>query len=278
MPRNYRMCAIDLDDTLLGPDHQLSARNARAIREVMDAGIIVLIASGRMFAATLPTARQLDLDTPIICYNGAMVKHPRTGETWMEESVDPQIAGQLIDYCRDRRLQLNFYWQDLLYTKAITPWLELYHRRTSAPLKVCPEFDIAMKGIAPTKLIIVDDPRVIDRLLPEMRERFGSTLYVTKSNAEYLEFLPPGADKGAALAFVASRYGITAEETVAFGDSWNDLPMLHWAGLSIAVGNAKPEVIAAANRTVLTSAEDGVGIALEQIFGLSRGAYGDPGE
>ena len=272
MPENYRLCAIDLDDTLLGPDHQLSPRNAIAIRDVVSLGVIVIIASGRMFAATLPTARALDLDTPVICYNGAMVKHPRTGEIWMEQSVPSHLAGELMDYCRTSRLQLNFYWQDLLYTAEYTPWLELYHKRTSAPVKVDPDFYTLLRGIAPTKLIIVDDPAVIDRLLPEMRERFGASLYVTKSNSEYLEFLPPGADKGVALEFVAGKYGVTASQCIAFGDSWNDLPMLRWAGLSIAVGNAKPEVLAAAARTVLSSAEDGVAIALEEIFSVHRGA------
>ena len=231
-------------------------------------GITVLIASGRMFAATLPTARQLGLDTPVICYNGAMVKHPVSGDVWMEEQVEADIAGQLMDYCRENRLQLNFYWQDLLYTAEITPWLELYRNRTGAPVKVLPDFHTALRGIAPTKLIIVDEPVTIDRLLPQMREKFGSSLYVTKSNAEYLEFLPPNANKGAALAFVAERYGVSAQETIAFGDSWNDLPMIRWAGLSIAVGNAKPEVIEAADRVVLRSSEDGVGIALEEIFDL----------
>ncbi len=269
MSENYRLCAIDLDDTLLGPDHKLSHRNAAAIHAVVEQGVIVLIASGRMFAATMPTARQLDLDTPIICYNGAMVKHPRTGEVWLEHSVAPSVASELMDYCRDNKLQLNFYWQDILYSAEYTPWLELYHGRTSAPVEIMPDFYTSLRNIAPTKLIIVDDPKVIDRLLPEMRERFGDSLYVTKSNTEYLEFLPPGADKGAALEFVAERYGVTAAETIAFGDSWNDLPMLKWAGLGVAVGNAKPEVIAASDRTVLASAEDGVGIALAEIFSLT---------
>jgi len=267
VPTPYRLCAIDLDDTLLGPDHKLSQRNAEAIQRVVEAGIVVLIASGRMYAASLPTALELHLDAPIICYNGAMVKHPFTGETWMEESVSPDAAGDLMDYCRQAGLQLNFYWHDLLYSAAYTSWLELYHKRTGAPLEVRSDFDTFLRGIAPTKLIIVDAPERIDQLLPEMRDRYGDQLDVTKSNKEYLEFLPPGANKGSALAFVADRYGISSAESIAFGDSWNDLPMLRWAGLSIAVGNAKPEVIAAVDRTVLSNAEDGVGIALEEIFG-----------
>ena len=197
------------------------------------------------------------------------MKHPRTGETWMERSVPAEIAEELMDYCKVNQLQLNFYWQDVLYSAAYTSWLELYHKRTSAPVEIKPDFHTAMRGIAPTKLIIVDDPAVIDRLLPQMRDHFEGRLTVTKSNAEYLELLPLGADKGVALAFVAERYGVSASQTIAFGDSWNDLPMLEWAGLGIAVGNAKPEVLAAADRTVQASAEDGVGIALTEIFGLN---------
>lgn len=268
MPTNYKLCAIDLDDTLLGPDHQLSERSARTIRQCIDQGVIILVASGRMFAAALPTAQQLDLDTPIICYNGAMVKHPKSGHIWMEESVQPRLARQVMEFAYDHKLQLNFYWQDMLYTAAYTDWLKLYHERTSAPIQLEPDFYQRFRDTAPTKLIIVDAPDVIDGLLQPLRDRFGEELYVTRSNAEYLEFLPPGANKGTALEFVANRFGVTAEQTIAFGDSWNDLPMIQWAGLGIAVGNAKPDVKAAAQRTIGTNAEDGVAIALEEIFSL----------
>jgi Cof subfamily protein (haloacid dehalogenase superfamily) len=264
----YRLCAIDLDDTLLGPDHKISARNALAVRATVERGVLALIASGRMYQATLRFAEQLDLDTPIIAYNGAMVKHPRTGEVWLHEQVPADLAAIVLDYCAQHHLQLNYYLDDHLYTAAYTPWIQLYHERTLSPVEVVPDFYTAMRGQAPTKLIIIDSPEVTDGLLPFFRGVFGDKLYVTKSNDEYLEFMPPDANKGKALGLVAARLGVTAAETVAFGDSWNDVPMLRWAGLGVAVGNAKPAVIAAAGKTVLRSDEDGVGIALEEIFHL----------
>jgi Cof subfamily protein (haloacid dehalogenase superfamily) len=264
----YRLCAIDLDDTLLGPDHLLSDRNYRAIRAVIERGVIVVLASGRMFSTTVRFAEQLDLETPVISYNGALVKNPRNGEVWLQECVPAPLSARVLDYCREHHLQLNFYLDDHLYTAEQTPWLELYHKRTSAPFEIVPDFYSKLRHRSPTKVIIVDAPETIDRLLPYFRESFGDTLYVTKSNAEYLEFLPPKANKGKALELVTQRYGISAAETLAFGDSWNDIPMLQWAGMGIAVGNAKPEVIAAADKTVLGNAEDGVGIALEEIYRL----------
>jgi len=118
-------------------------------------------------------------------------------------------------------------------------------------------------------MIIIDTQEKTDSLLAPFRDRFGDGLYVTKSNDEYLEMMPPQANKGFALALVAGKFGITAAETMAFGDSYNDIPMLKWAGLGIAVANAKPETKAAAQQTVGSNAADGVGIALERIFHLN---------
>ena len=264
----YSLCAIDLDDTLLGADHQLSAGNEAAIRAVIAQGVIVLIASGRMFASSLPTALKLNLDTPIVCYNGAMVKHPITKEVWFENSVPAETASDAMNFCRERGLQLNFYYEDVLRSAARTPWLELYLHRTSSPYELTPNFYEVFKSASPTKLIIVDDPAVIDRLLPELTERYRDRLFVTKSNAEYLELLPLGANKGSALAKVAERYGVSAEQSVAFGDSWNDISMLEWAGLGIAVSNAKKEVRAVAKKITGSNAEDGVAMALREIFGV----------
>ena len=101
-----------------------------------------------------------------------------------------------------------------------------------------------------------------------MQARFKEELYVTLSKAEYLEFLPPTADKGKALALVAQRYGIGQAQTVAFGDGWNDVPMLQWAGLGLAVANAVDPAKAAADRVIGSNDEDGVALALADIFGF----------
>ena len=265
----YRLCAIDLDDTLLGPDHNVSPRNVAAVRAVVDAGVIVVIASGRMHEATLRFVEQMGLQTPIISYNGAMVKNPHTGEIWLHERIAPEVAAQVLDYAHSHVLQLNYYLDDHFYSAAYTQWAKLYCERTLAPVEIVPEMYRTLQGTAPTKMIVVDTQERTDALLTPFQDRFGDRLYVTKSNDEYLEMMPPQANKGVALALVAAKFGVTAAETIAFGDSYNDIPMLTWAGLGIAVGNAKPETKAAAQRTVATNAEDGVAVALEQIFHLN---------
>lgn len=265
----YKLCAIDLDDTLLDSEHRISERSHAAIRKVVDRGVIVLIASGRMYASTLRYQEQLGLDTPIICYNGAMVRSPTSGETWLHDQIPAELAKVVMDYSECENLQLNYYLNDLLYTKAFTSWLKLYHDRTGSPIEIVPDLYSSMRGATPTKLIIVDSPERTDELLPYFRDLFGTSLYVTKSNDEYLEFMPPNANKGVALAAAAERLGVKQSETIAFGDSWNDIPMLKWAGLSLAVANAKPELKEVADRVIGRNDEDGVAIELEKMFGLN---------
>ena len=264
----FRLCAIDLDDTLLDASHALSPRSLHAVQKARDVGVVVVIASGRMHAAALPYALQLALDTPIISYNGAMVKVANGGETLLEEHVEASLAAEIRHYARQNGLQLNYYLHDMLYSEAYTDWLKLYHDRTNAPIEILPDFEAKLQNTTPTKLVIVDSPEKVNTLLPQMQERYGKRTYVTRSNAEYLEFMPPNASKGKALALVAAKYGFSAAQTVAFGDSWNDIPMLQWAGLGLAVANAKPEVRQAADRTVLSNTDDGVARALADIFGL----------
>lgn len=265
----YRLCALDLDETLLDPQHRISPRNMRAVRLLCDRGVTVVLASGRMHAAAVPFAHVLELNAPIISYNGAMVKHARTGEVWLHETIEPELASVVMDFCQSRELQLNYYLGDQLYSARDTEWLQLYQGRTNSPVTVDPEIYVRFRNARPTKLIIVDRPEYTWELLDYFREVFGDRLYITKSTDEYLEFMPPGANKGKALAVVAGRYGCRPEEVIAFGDSYNDIPMLQWAGMGVAVANAKEAVREIADLVVGYSANDGVGIALEELFALS---------
>src|SRR5262249_35861994 len=163
-------------------DHEISPRNARAIAALRCENVIVVIASGRMYETTLPFVRQLGLDTPVICYNGALVRHPGTGEIWLSEQVPADLADAVREYAEQHNLQLNSYLPGHLYTRADTEWMQLYHRRTGSPVEVLPDFTKALHGTTPIKMIIVDSPQKTDELLPEFRERFASKLYVTKSN------------------------------------------------------------------------------------------------
>jgi Cof subfamily protein (haloacid dehalogenase superfamily) len=261
----YKLAAIDLDDTLLGPDHRISLRNARAVRALAAQGVLCVIASGRMHEATTRFSEELDLDAPIISYNGAMVKHPRTGEVWHHVRVPASPAAEVVTYCAEHGFHLNYYLNDHLYVAKRTAWAEFYLKQTGSPLEEIGDLR-PLCGTEPTKMILIDAPETTERLLAEFTGRFGEALYITRTNPEYLEFMNPAASKGVALELVARRLDIPQAATIAFGDGNNDLPMLKWAGLGVAMGTAKSHVRAAADRLAPPYDEDGLGLFIEELL------------
>ncbi len=264
----YRLCALDLDDTLLNSHQELSERNERAVRGILEKGVHIVLASGRIHSSAKRFADKLNLDAPIISCNGAMVRTPISNEIWLDESIPGELCIPVMDYCEQNNLQLNYYRDDVVYSKEYTSWLQLYHTRTKVPLKIIPDFYSQMRGLPSTKLVIVDSPERTDALTPIFKEMLGQHLYITKTTDEYLEFMPLQANKGSALRLVAERLGVDMSETLAFGDGHNDIPLLQAAGMGIAVGNAKAQLKAVAGRVIGHHDEDSVGIALEEIFGL----------
>ena len=264
----YRLCALDLDDTLLGPTQQISPRNIAAVRAVAALGVTVVLASGRMHESMQQYAEQIGLEGPLISYNGAMVRPVHEPQPWLHESVDGEKAAVILDYCRDHHLQLNYYRDNCIYTAAMNHWIELYQRRTNAPLKVLPDFYDALRGLPSTKLVIIDAPEKVEILKPHFATAFGSSLYITTTADEYLEFMPPTASKGAALQFLTQQLGLAPADVIAFGDGHNDIPMITWAGMGVAMGNAKTELKNVSDRVIGNSDADGIAIALEEIFSL----------
>lgn len=265
----YRLAAIDLDETLLGRDHAISQRNALAVRSMVACGATCVIASGRMHEATTRYAEELDLRGPLISYNGAMVRELSTGELWFHRPVPGPLATDVIDFCARYGHHLNYYLNDRLFVADRGAWAEVYLRQTGSPMEVAGDLKV-FAGTEPTKMILIDTVETTDRLLELFRGRFGETLTVMKTNPEYLEFMHPAASKGAALELVAKRLSVRREEVVAFGDGHNDVAMLRWAGLGVAMGTGKEEAISAADRVAPPFDEDGFGMAVEELLGAAR--------
>jgi len=260
-----KLVAIDLDGTLLGSDHALSERNLLAVTRITNSGVCVVLASGRQWHTIVKFAHQIGLpqSSPIIAYNGAMIRTVG-GETLYHQPVPAEAAQRIVRHCVAGGYHLNYYLDDVLYVRKETHWARLYEKRTgtTAVVGALMRFD----GRKPTKLLLIDTPETTNRLLKHYQEKYGKALYITKTDDEYLEFMNPAVSKGVALAEAAKRLGVSAEECAALGDSFTDLPMLEWAGVGIAVENAKPELKAVADLIAPANTADGVAIVLERLF------------
>ena len=260
-----RLAAIDLDGTLLNEHYKLSEENCEAVMELSESGVIVILASGRMHATILPFARIMSLESPIISYNGAMVKEIKTGELVYHIPISHPIAKEIIEYCVQHGLHLNFYNDDILYVRELNRWSKLYDTRTGATSH--PIRDLSFfSGKEPTKLQIVDAPEKIDSLFVEFSNWLQDRLYITKTQPEYLEFMNPEVSKGSALTAVANKLGIPKEKIIAFGDGYNDVSLMKAAGFSIAMGNSVNEILECASYVTDTNEENGVATAIRKLL------------
>lgn len=264
----FELISLDLDLTFLDTYHRISPRNLAAVQRCRDLGAKIVITSGRMYYTTLAYQRAIGVDTPIIAYNGAFIKQESTGRVLLHERLNANTAQELVAFCDREGLHLNFYLDDVLYTAKATKWSDLYASRTGAEINVVGDLR-RFADREPTKVLIIDEPERIARLYAELSTQYAGRAYVTISNAEYLEFMPHDINKGKSLAVVADYYGIAQEKVIAFGDAGNDIPAIEWAGLGVAMENAKPEAKAVADRIAPRYDEDGVAVVLEEIFGLA---------
>ena len=242
----YRLAAIDLDDTLLGPDKKISAANVAAVQALRERGLRITLASGRRHENMLRFHRQLDLEGPIVSCNGALVMNAETGEVLHENRVPADLAAEVIADGTGRGITQNFYHTDGgLYVREKTQWTDLYQQRTGSEVTCFGDLT-RLSGDSPLKILWIDEPESVARLFPEMEARYAGRLYVTVTDAEYLEFMALDVSKAVGVAAVAARYGLQQSEVLAFGDGNNDVPLLQWAGLSVAMDNAHPRAKAAA--------------------------------
>jgi len=269
---SVRLIALDLDGTLFGDDLIISDRTRTAIAAAQSAGILVTIATGRMFRSAVHVARELAISGPLICYQGALIRHHPSGEVLLHKTVPLPDALEVIAATRRAKLHLNVYLDDELYVESATPEALYYSRiNMDLPLNEVGELGtwLSKAGGEPTKLVIVTDPGRTDAVLAEYTSRFGADLQVTKSHPRFTELTNAQCSKGRALALVAAHHRVAQAEVMAIGDGLNDLDMLTWAGYGIAMGGS-PEAVLSACRIVCPTVElDGAAEAIER-YALGR--------
>lgn len=261
----FRMAAIDLDGTLLGPDGLIGERNRAAVQALADAGVTPIIASGRMHSATLAIHDALGLDSPVVSYNGAMVVDPRAGETLLHEPLDADIAMEIVRWGEAESLDIQYYLDDTLYVARDNQWSRLYQKRTWAEVHATGSLT-RFDGNCPTKIIFVGPPGETLRWQDVWRERLGESAYIVRTMPEYLEFLNPAVDKWEGIRVVARRYGYPESAVVAFGDSHNDVPMLVGAGIGVAMPFSPAEVLDAADVVGEGTPEEAFGATVERLL------------
>ncbi|MCR8636913.1 Cof-type HAD-IIB family hydrolase [Paenibacillus radicis (ex Xue et al. 2023)] len=260
----YKMLAIDIDDTLINDEKEITAGTKQALEQALAQGVTVTLATGRMYASAKQLASQLGLNVPLITYQGSLVKNAIDGKILYERSVPVEAAHYLFDYCERNDLHLQTYFDDILYAKERNEKIEAYAALSKIPFTVYPNFkELADKPS--TKLLIIDDPAKLDEIAIELRKEIGHLVHITKSKPHFLEIIHHEGTKGDALRYLAGQYGYDMAEVISIGDSWNDHELLEAAGFGVAMGNAVDSLKKIADYITFSNNEDGVKHVVEKF-------------
>jgi Cof subfamily protein (haloacid dehalogenase superfamily) len=228
-----------------------------------------VVVTGRMFQSVARYLAEAGLDDPVVCYQGAVVADPRTGEFLRHVPIPRPLALEAIAAVEAEGFHLNCYVDDELYVAEVTPEARAYadfqHLEIHAVGSLSDWLDRD-----PTKLVAVGDPVELDGLERRMKERFGGRLYISKSLPYFLEFAHPDVTKASGMDFLAQRLGVSREQAVAFGDGENDVELLEWAGYAVAVANAHDRVLSVADLVCPRASDEGVAQVIEAYLD-SRG-------
>lgn len=239
-PGGFALAAVDIDDTLLGPDGRISAGNAAAVSELRRRGVRVVLASGRSHVNMRRYHLELGLgDGPIISAQGAVVRPVDGGTPWLAQRLEPALVARVTRDGLERGFAVQHYRGDEILVQRRSRWTEFDQALNEMPHVIVDDL-LAERGDGVEKVIWLGEPADIAVVAPDRAAAYEGEVTALITHSAYLEFYDPRASKAAGLAVVAERLGVERSRVLAFGDGNNDVPMLAWAGLGVAMDHARP--------------------------------------
>lgn len=263
-----KMLVLDIDGTIFKKDYTASDRVKRTLTNLAKSGIKVVLCTGRMYAATKSIAEELQLTTPVICYQGGLVKEiTKQNTTLLEKTMPADSARDVINILKSRNIFFNLYINDVLMVEEDNYLIQQYVDARNIAYEVIGNCDdLNLDGLNKI-LAIDDDTELIKNLQEEMAEKFKDELYIVRSTPRFCEFSNLNATKGNAVRFLADKWNIKKDEIMACGDNDNDIEMLLAAGVRVAMGNATNKLKKIADFVTKSVDDDGVPYAVAKFIG-----------
>jgi Cof subfamily protein (haloacid dehalogenase superfamily) len=265
----YKAVISDLDGTLLNPQHQISEFTRNTLRHLAERGVRIILASGRHLQDMRGIRESLKLDCELISANGALVTDA-DGQILSQATLHPQLADELLALAPQGRgaFDVNVYRADGWHIPEDRPeWARVHHESgfsyTLTPLHEMSRHDVH-------KIFFTGETAALDALEQSFAERYADQAYVVRTADDCLEVMAPGVNKGIAAQAMLAALGLRAEETVAFGDSMNDLELLSVVGRGVLMGNARPQLqdLLPEHPRAHPCGDDGVARHLIDLFAL----------
>lgn len=286
-----RLIAIDMDGTILSPDHSLSSKNREMILQAQSTGIEVLIATGRAFSEAIKPLQGEGLTLPYVCLNGAEVRDVE-GKLISATHLKEHNIEQITTILEASSIEYQLFIDTIVYTLDIENPINAFIQLSTASGQTPPVDEIrkeVMEQVEEGSLIQIDSfDKLISERGSEIYKVFATSynredldaaraalkmipgLAISSSGAGNIEITNINAQKGIAVENYAKSKGISMDDVMAIGDNYNDLSMMERAGRAVAMKNAPTEIKAACTHMTESNANDGVGLAIETILELQE--------
>jgi Cof subfamily protein (haloacid dehalogenase superfamily) len=262
-PSGLRGCFLDLDGTIL-EDARPVPGAAEAIAALERSGVRAVISTGRMLTSARRLAGELGVSAPLICYQGAVIGDPTTGEMLRHEPLDRDVASRLIRDVLAAGFEPLAFIDEHVFVARASDTAEHYARSAGVPYRIVHDLpDWLPKPV--TKIVTAGAPSAMDALRDQLLPRYSHEAFIAKSLPYYLEMAAPGVSKAHGAERVCRLLGFDASQCIAFGDGENDIEMIEWAGFGVAVGGGFAGLLARADWVCPPLADDGVPRTLRAI-------------
>lgn len=266
---DYKMIVLDLDGTLTDRNKEITPRTREALFRLKRQGGIIVLASGRPTYGIMPLARELELHKSggyILSFNGGRIIDCGTGETIFAKELPVSSNQRIIHMAKEHGVNILTYENDLI----ITPNAEDEYVRKEAfinKLEVKEIEDMESHVQFPVvKFLMLEDGDYLSTVEPKVKAALGRDYSVYRSEPYFLEILPKGIDKAASLERLLTRLGMSRDSMIACGDGYNDLSMIQYAGLGVAMENAVLPVKKAADYVTGSNNDDGIAHVIEKFM------------
>lgn len=273
---DIRLLVLDIDGTIAGPSNKITDEVKEAIAAVQAKGIQVAVATGRMYQAAIRFHTTVSSKLPLMAYQGALIKDPASGKIHRHTPLSRKHTLALLDALADleaqRELSIHLYINDQLHVRSILTETEDYAERsgvTPIPVGNLASFLKSRKDLVTTKLLALSPrPEIVTSILMDLKQTYlPQDLYLTQSVETFFEATHPLSNKGAAVQFLAEDLlKLNPSQVMVIGDNFNDLEMIHYAQIGVAMGSAPLEVKAIADWVAPSVEEDGVAAAINQFL------------
>ncbi len=258
-----KMIATDIDGTILKWGLDFTPKMKKCIEKLKNAGVKIVLVTGRMHCATLPVARELGLDTPIISYQGGLIKD-FDNNTLYQRNLDSSYAKEIIRWARENNIHINLYLDDKLYVEQDNDIVKSYTDGKFIDYTVC-DFDTL--EIENVNKILAIDLQNIERVtswVDELKAKYPD-LYIVKSTPYFCEIGSGEAKKSLGVQYLCNMWGIKKDEVLTIGDQNNDIDLVQSGGIGVAMGNGTPELKKCADFITDTVENDGFVKAVEKF-------------